>query len=988
MTTKDAELDLSTFRARLEAEEGPKYWRSLEELAEDENFREFLFEEFPRQAGPMEEGTDRRGFMKLMGASFAMAGLAACRAPVEHIVPYVNKPEEILPGRPLFFATAMSLSGVATGLVVESHEGRPTKIEGNPEHPASLGASGAFHQASVLDLYDPDRSPAVRYLGEVATWGDFLTSLQKQLEQTGAAQAGGVRILTETISSPTLGAQIRALLARFPGAVWHQYEPLGVNNVREGARLAFGGYVDTIYDFEKANVIFSLDSDFLNSGAAHLRYTRQFADRRRVSSGAKTMNRLYAIGPTLNVTAGMADNRLPVRALDVEAFAREVAAGLGIGLPSGTASPHAGWVAALVRDLQANRGASVIVAGEGQPAAVHALAHAMNQALGNVGTTVTHITPVEVEPVDQVASLRQLVADMNAGRVSTLMMLGGNPVFTAPVDFNFADALSKLPFRAHLSAYYDETSERCQWHIPEAHYLESWGDVRAFDGTVSIIQPLIAPLYNGKTGTEFVGAVLSDMRSAHDMVRDRWMAQLGGEEGWRRALHDGLIPNTALPATSVAVTTLPPATERPGPAGGGALELIFTADSTLYDGRFANNSWLQELPKPMTKLVWDNVAMVSPATAARLGLENETVVELRFGGRKVSAPVWVMPGQADDSVMIQVGHGRTRAGRVGNGTGFNAYSIRNSGALSFGPGLELHKTGATYKLACTQGHQRMEGRQLVRAATLGGYLENPAFAKTKLDLDEHPPELYPEYRYDEYRWGLTVDTSVCVGCNGCVAACQAENNIATVGKKEVLRQREMHWLRIDRYFEGSDANPKVLHQAVLCMHCEKAPCEPVCPVEATSHSDDGLNDMTYNRCVGTRYCSNNCPYKVRRFNFFQYSDFETESLKLGRNPNVTVRSRGVMEKCTFCVQRIRRGRRAAEREGRRIGDGDIVTACQAACPSRAISFGDLNDKQADVTRLKASPLNYGLLVELNTQPRVSYLATVRNPNPEIEADRV
>ncbi|HUF68616.1 MAG TPA: TAT-variant-translocated molybdopterin oxidoreductase, partial [Longimicrobiales bacterium] len=941
MTMKDRELDLSTFRARLEAEEGPRYWRSLEELSEDENFREYLFEEFPRQAAPMGEGSDRRSFMKLMGASFALAGLAGCRAPVEHIVPYVNKPEEILPGRPLFFATAMSMSGVATGLLVESHEGRPTKIEGNPEHPASLGASGVFHQASVLDLYDPDRSPAVRYLGEVATWGDFLTALQRQLEQTAGGQGGGVRILTETITSPTLGAQIEALLARFPGTVWHQYEPLGASNVREGAQLAFGRYVDTIYQFDRANVIFSLDSDFLGAGPAHLRYTRQFADRRRVSGGAQTMNRLYAIGPTLNVTAGMADNRLPVRALDVEDFARQVAAGLGIGMPSGASGPHAAWTAALVKDLQANRGASVVIAGDGQPPAVHALAHAMNQALGNVGSTVTHIEPVEVQPVDQLASLRQLVVDMNGGIVRTLVMLGGNPVFTAPVDFDFPGALAKVPFRAHLSPYYDETSERSHWHIPEAHYLESWGDVRAFDGTVSIVQPLIAPLYNGKTATELVGALLSDMRSAHDMVQERWMAQLGGEEGWRRVLHDGLVPNTALPATSVAVTTVPPPTQRPGQAT--ALELIFTADSTIYDGRFANNAWLQELPKPMTKLVWDNVAMVSPATAARLGVANEDVIELTFGGRRVHAPVWVMPGQADESVMIQVGHGRTRAGRVGNGTGFNAYSIRPSNALSFGPGLRVRKTGDKHKLACTQGHHRMEGRQLIRAATLGGYLQNPAFAKTKLDLDEHPPDLYPEFRYDEYRWGMTVDTSVCVGCNGCVAACQAENNISTVGKKEVLRQREMHWLRIDRYFEGPDANPQVLHQAVLCMHCEKAPCEPVCPVEATSHSDDGLNDMTYNRCVGTRYCSNNCPYKVRRFNFFQYADFETESLKLGRNPDVTVRSRGVMEKCTFCVQRIRRGRRAAEKEGRRVGDGEIVTACQAACPSQAISFGDLND---------------------------------------------
>ena len=984
MTTNDKQLDLDGFRTRMETADGPKYWRSLESLAEDENFREFLFEEFPRQAAPLEQGHDRRSFMKLMGASFAMAGLAACRKPIEQIVPYVQKPEEIIPGRPLFFATAMQLSGVATGLLVESHEGRPTKIEGNPGHPASLGASDAFHQASVLGLYDPDRSEAIRYLGEVSTWGNFLSSLQQRLAEAGG-RGDGVRLLTETITSPTLGASIQALLARFPGAVWHQYEPLAIDNVREGSRLAFGRYVDSIYQFDRANVVVSLDSDFLGSGHGHLRYTRQFADRRRVSGGAKTMNRLYAVGPMLNVTAGMADNRLPLRAVDVEVFARELAAGVGIGLSQGGATPHSAWIAAVVKDLMANRGASVVIAGEGQPPAVHALAHAINQALGNVGSTVTHIESIEVRPMNQLESLRRLTTDMHAGRVSTLVMLGGNPVFDAPVDFRFADALARVPFRAHLSPYYDETSERCHWHIPEAHYLESWGDARAFDGTVSIIQPLIAPLYNGRTATEVVGALTSDLRSAHDMVRDYWRGRMGGsDEAWRKVLHDGVVPGTAAAPVSVAVTTVPPVTPR---EGAGAMEIIFTADSTIYDGRFANNAWLQELPKPMTKLVWDNVALFSPATAQGLGLRNGDIVELEYRGRSVTAPTWIMPGQADQSVMVQVGYGRTRAGRVGNNTGFNAYHLRTSEAHSFATGVEVRRTGGEYELACTQGHQEMEGRQLVRAATLGTFLSKPDFARFPADTAEHPPELYPEFTYDEYKWGMTIDTSVCIGCNGCVVACQAENNISTVGKKEVLRQREMHWLRIDRYFEGDPSNPQVLHQAILCMHCEKAPCEPVCPVEATSHSDDGLNDMTYNRCVGTRYCSNNCPYKVRRFNFFQYADFETESLKLGRNPDVTVRSRGVMEKCTFCVQRIRQGRRAAEKDGRRVRDGEIVTACQASCPSQAISFGDLNDKEAEVTRLKATPLSYGLLVELNTQPRVSYLATVRNPNPEIVTER-
>jgi MoCo/4Fe-4S cofactor protein with predicted Tat translocation signal len=980
MTDKTRDLDLARFRSRLESEQGPKYWRSLDELAEDDSFQEFLKQEFPEQAHAMDDGVDRRSFVKLMSASFAMAGLAACKLPPEQIVPYVQKPEEIIPGKPLYFATAMPVSGVATGLLVESHMGRPTKIEGNPQHPASLGASDAYHQASVLGLYDPDRSDAVRYLGEVSTWTDFLAALQRSLAALKPRQGAGFRLLTETITSPSLGDLIRKTLAQYPQAVWHQYEPLTP------------AVHDTVYHFERANVIVALDSDILGSGPGHLRYARDYASRRRLSDGARTMNRLYAVGPQMTVTSSIADNRLPIRASEVEGFAASVLQAVG-GAASGGGSAHQPWIAALAKDLLANRGASIVVAGDDQPATVRATVDAINAALGNVGQTVTRIAPLEVQPVDQLQSLRTLVADMQAGRVQSLVMLGGNPVYNAPADFNFAAALNRVPFRAHLSAYYDETSERCHWHIPDAHYLESWGDARAYDGTVSIIQPLIAPLYNGRSAWEVMGGVLGDFRAPHDIIRDYWRAnapQAASDDGWRKILHDGAF---AAPVAAAAPAVVPPATPRSAQTATG-LEIIFTADPNVYDGRFGNIGWLQEAPRPMTKISWDNVAMFSPNTARRLGLQTRDalggavvdMVEIELAGRRVEAPIWIVPGQADDTVVVALGLGRTRAGRVGNNVGFNAYALRTSSAMRFASGVQVRKTGNTYKIACTQGHFRMEDRGTVQAAPLATYLANPGFARGH-DAETEHLDLYPEYPYDEYRWGMAVDTSVCTGCNGCVIACQAENNIPIVGKSEVLRQREMHWLRIDRYFEGDAANPAVYNQPVMCQHCEKAPCEPVCPVEATSHSDDGLNDMTYNRCIGTRYCSNNCPYKVRRFNFLAYSDFDTESLKLQRNPDVTVRSRGVMEKCTYCVQRIREGRRQAEKEGRKVRDGEVVTACQAACPTQAIVFGDINDSNSRVAKLKNTPLNYGMLTELNTQPRTSYLATVRNPNPEIPAEQ-
>jgi len=1025
-TLDTSRLDLATIRESLASSRGQDYWRCLEELSDSEQFHEFLKQEFPQQAAGLLDGVGRRDFLKLMGASLALAGLNACgrAAPVDKkIVPYVNQPETMVIGKPMFFATAFPMSGVGTGVLVESHEGRPTKIEGNPNHPASLGATDAFAQASILTLYDPDRSQVVSNAGRISTWNAFLTAINDDLEAERLSGGAGLRILTETVTSPTLANQFRQLLAKFPRAKWHQYEPVNRDNARAGARLAFGDNVNTVYRFNNADVILSMDADFLFTGPGSVRYARDFVGKRRVRQDKTEMNRLYMIEATPSVTGSMADHRLALRPSEMPNFAAAIAAKIGLSVQSTTDAQHSQWIEALVRDLQKHRGGGIVVAGDQQPPVVHALAHAMNQALDNVGKTVIYTDPIEANPVDQSASLRELVRAMETGSAKVLVLLGGNPVFTAPVDLRFAEHLAKVPLRVHSSLYDDETSAYCHWHIPETHYLESWSDVRAYDGTVTILQPLIAPLYGGKSYHEVVAALLGGFGDAtYDVVRNYWKTQkITGdfEMFWRTALHDGVVAGTTFQPKAVKLKTLassdwltgstsapetrkptpgsaPPETRNPETKPGDPLEISFQPDPTLVDGRFANNAWLQELPKPLTKLTCDNAALVSPKTAQRLGLYYQIgarggehgrvftdLIELRYEGRTLRAPAWIVPGHADECVTLHLGYGRTRAGKVGNGTGFNAYSIRTANAPNYGTGVEIRKIGTQYTLACTQFHHSMEGRDLVRAATLEEYRKNPNFVQGE-HHHETEGSLYPGFKYEGYAWGMAIDVNACIGCNACVVACQAENNIAVVGKTEVTRGREMHWLRIDRYYKGSPENPETYHQPVPCMHCENAPCELVCPVGATNHSHEGLNDMVYNRCVGTRYCSNNCPYKVRRFNFFEYSDFDTPSLKPMRNPNVTVRSRGVMEKCTYCVQRINVAKIDAEKENRPVRDGEIQTACQAACPTQAIVFGDINNREAAVAKLKSESLNYGLLTELNTKPRTSYLAKLTNPNPEIK----
>jgi len=824
----------------------------------------------------------------------------------------------------------------------------------------------------------------------------------------------GLRILTESVSSPTLAAQIRDLLKRFPSAKWHQWDPLSRENARAGAKLAFGRYVDTQYHLDGADVILALDADFLCDGPAGLRYARDFSARRRPEQPDR-MNRLYVAESMPTSTGSRADHRLPLSPTKISAVAEHIASAVTTGTstaPSGLDARTRKWIDAVAKDLRAHRSACVVIAGETQPASVHALAHAMNTALGNVGRTVVYTDPVEAEPVDQLQSLRDLIADMRAGKVDVLMIAGGNPVYSAPPDLGFIDALGKVPLRAHLSLYNDETSALCHWHIPEAHFLESWSDARAFDGTASIVQPLVAPLYGGRTAHEFLATTSNrPEQPPYEIVREFWKGQSRSQDfeaDWRRWLHDGVIPNTAFApinagdpnrvAPQQGARALAPG---PGPAlsgpAAGDFELCFRLDPSVGDGRFSNNGWLQELPKPITKLTWDNAVLVSPATAAKLGATNQPdatggehgqivsdVVELRYRGRTVRGALFPVEGHPDNCATVHLGYGRERGGRIANGTGFNANIVRTADAMWQGGGLQIVKTGERLSLACTQFHHQMENRQPVRATTRDEFVKNPRVVH---EGDETPPRnvtLYPGYKYEGYAWGMAIDVNSCIGCNACVVACQAENNIPVVGKEQVLKGREMHWLRVDTYNQGAADDPETYFQPVPCMHCENAPCEVVCPVGATVHSDEGLNDMVYNRCVGTRYCSNNCPYKVRRFNFLLYSDWTTPSLNMARNPDVTVRSRGVMEKCTYCVQRINRAKITSEKEDRSVRDGEIQTACQQTCPADAIVFGNLNDPNSRVAKLQAETRNYALLGELNTRPRTTYLAAVRNPNPELE----
>jgi MoCo/4Fe-4S cofactor protein with predicted Tat translocation signal len=981
------------------------WWRSLEERASTPEFREMLGREFPRHASEWDESLSRRRFLELAGASLALGGLVACtRQPQEQIIPYVKQPEEVIPGRPLFFATAFALSGYGTGLLVESHTGRPTKIEGNPDHPSSLGATDALAQASVLGLYDPDRSQTITEYDKIRTWTALTEAVGAKMISLRGLKGEGLRILTGAVTSPTLADQLTSFLTALPKAKWHQWEPAGRDRVHAGTRLAFGRDVELRFDFGKADVLVALDGDPFVSGPGCLAYTRQFARRRRASAKDPKAPalRFYSAETSPEPGGTLADHRLPVPAVRLPALAAALAAAVGVPgvpVPTGLDETSRRFVAAAADDLKKNVGRSLVVAGECAPPGVHALAAAINLAVDAYGRTVLVTDPVEAAPVDQAASIAELAADLAAGKVDLLLVLGVNPVFDAPADLDFAKAMERAALRVHLGLYKDETSAWAQWHVPEAHYLESWGDVRGHDGTATIQQPLVDPLYGGKSALEIVELLSvagtdAPPKTGMEIVKAYWQKNRGTagfDAFWRKSLNDGVVAGTELPvrpivpkadagpagllALGVAARVCPPASE--------ALTALFRPDPAVFDGRFANNAWLQELPRPLTSLVWDNAAHVSAGTAEKLGLATGDVVSIGTGGRKVEMPVLVLPGQPDGTLTLHYGQGRAQAGRVGNGTGFDVYPIRTTGAVWEAP-VALSKTGRTHDLVTTQHHFNMEGRNLARAGTLAEYRKKPDFV-AEMNEGGEIRSLYPRFEYPNHAWGMSVNLSACTGCKACVVACQAENNSPTVGKEQVRRGREMHWIRIDTYYEGPPASPETLNQPVLCMQCEKAPCEVVCPVAATTHSEEGLNEMTYNRCVGTRYCSNNCPYKVRRFNFLEFNEEKyLPSLTAAANPNVSVRTRGVMEKCTYCVQRINRKRIDAEREGRPLRDGEILTACQQVCPAEALIFGDINDPASKVAALKKEPLDYALLESLGTRPRTTYLAKLSNPNPTLE----
>jgi molybdopterin-containing oxidoreductase family iron-sulfur binding subunit len=993
----------------------------------------------------------RRGLLGAMAATMALVGAEGCRRPIEKIVPYTKMPEDVIPGVPSHYATVIQRRGDALGLLVESHEGRPTKIEGNEAHPASLGAADLVAQASILDLYDPERSTTPRKGGAPSSWADFEHELAGKLAAQDADQGARLRVLMQPTISPTVLRMRAALAQRFPKARVHAWSAVFESNVREGVRIATGQLANPLYAFDKARVILSLDSDFLQTESGDVRATKLFASGRRLRSSRDQMNRLYVVEPSPTTTGANADHRLRLPAADVQRYLGALAlelqkSGIALGDLQGPVSKLANaegiptkWLAVVARDLLESRARSVIVVGSRQPAAVHALAHALNGLLGNVGSTVTYSAATDADELDAATDVKALTDAIGAGHVDALVILGGNPVYDAPADVAFGDALRKVPFSVHASLFFDETSEKCTWHVPRAHEYESWGDARSLDGTLAVQQPLIAPLFAGRSDIELLALIgNAPEKNPYDAVRttsrevifsnhgyagcgpfnemgkaecrdstgNPIRALLGDvEREWARALAMGVLRRGQAPTSppTIHATDVAAALEKTTPqprVGAGALEVTFAPCPKMVDGRHANNTWLQEMPDATTKLVWDNAALVSPATAKELGLAKGDLVKIAAGDRSITAAVWVQPGQADHSIALTLGWGRKKAGRIGNDHGFNAYPLRTTRTLGFATGAQVSKAGdETYFFAQTQEHNSTEGRPIAFETTLTDYKARPNFA----ELDSPPPRSLPLWSQQDYsqghQWGMSIDLNACTGCNACVIACMAENNVPVVGKREVWRGREMHWLRIDRYYVenaqlGATAeDPLAIHQPLMCVHCEEAPCENVCPVNATTHGPEGLNEMAYNRCIGTRYCANNCPYKVRRFNYLNWHNDvvwkETgglpETLAMQQNPNVTVRFRGVMEKCTYCVQRIQSARIKSKREYRELRDGEIRTACQQTCPADAIVFGDVNDPNSAVSKWSRTDRRFALLAELGTRPRTTYLGKVRNPKTEMGA---
>ncbi len=1087
-------MTLDAVRQKLAGQTGRRFWKNLDELAATDEFNQLMHEEFPRQAmqGEWVDAVSRRGFLKVMGASLALAGVTGCtKQPDEQIYPYIKQPEDLVLGKPMYFATAHPFPTGAIPVLVKSDAFRPIKIEGNPDHPMSKGKSDAITQGTLLDLYDPDRSHEVKARGETSSFENFQTTFATAVKKSGNGQ--GIYFLSETVTSPTLAAQWQAVQNAYPNARFIQWEPINQDSSRAASKAVFGAYTDAQYKLEDADVILSLDADFLG-GIAHpgfLPLAAAYAERHRFDAEEpnKPMNRLYVVESMPTVTGFKAEHRLSLKPSELSSFAEAVAGG-GSGSFS---NPEAGaFLAALAKDLHASGGKAVVIPGEQASPAVHMAAYKLNQQLGAVGKTVVYTDTVNPMPSEQLADLKNLIGDMNAGKVQWLVVLGVNPVYSAPADLEFLAAYNNVPNTAHLGNLLDETAKVSTWHINKAHYLESWSDARTYDGSLVIVQPMIEPLYQGHSAHDILQGLLDNPQmSAYDAVLANFgknskgsgssaapvsreaakpsisanplpatdangggnpgskptstvtpapmpaaVAQ-GSEAAWRKALHDGFVTGTAFAASSKSPSGGGALPQSAAPASTSGLEISFRPDSSLYDGRFANVGWLQELPKQVTSMSWDNAALMSLATLEKHGIDENEAVELSLNGRKVIAPVLAVPGHADDCVTVHLGFGRSDAGRVGSGVGFNSYMLRTSDSPLSNTGLQIARGKGTYDLCVTKvhsiehrgayaqhdlqhpesdkqgtyslpGHEAQE-RGIIRYATVSEAKATPDFAhegsKETLTnkvgygvIGETPGKddsmFGFAWAYDhkeestgkttiQNKWGMAIDLNSCIGCNACIVACYAENNIAVVGREQVKVGRNMQWLRIDTYFEGDLGAPRAHFQPMACQHCENAGCEQVCPVGATVHTPEGINTMVYNRCVGTRYCSNNCPYKVRRFNFLLYSDYDTESLKFMRNPDVTVRSRGVMEKCSYCIQRIEYAKIEADKENRSVKDGEIVTACQQTCPTSAITFGNINDPSSRVAKAKQQERDYPVLADLNFRPRTTYTAGVINPNPEL-----
>jgi molybdopterin-containing oxidoreductase family iron-sulfur binding subunit len=930
----------------------------------------------------------RRDALRVFASQVAALALAGCSKPAEEIVPYVQMPEGLVPGEPLRFATAVPMSGYGLGIMGISVDGRPIKIEGNPRHPASLGATDTFAEAAVLSLYDPDRSRTPTLKGSIASWDAFHAALLPQLEKHDRNKGDGLRLLTGRITSPTLLRQIDGLLSRYPQAMWHVHEPIDDDLERQGTILAFGRALHVLPHLDKAEVILCLDADPLGPGPSQIANARCWAEARD-PKGSSNFSRSYVVasGPTLSGIK--ADHRLALHPAAISDIAIAVANALGAGMAQPKLSPASERFAnAAARDLVAHKGRALVLAGRTQRAEIHALVHWINARLDG---SLDYIAPLDRSSAHQPSTFAALTDDLRAGRVETLVILDANAGYDAPADLQIATVLDKVSFSAHLGLYADETAGLCQWHLPQSHSFESWSDLRAADGTAAIAQPLIRPLYNTRSAHDILAMLAGqEAVSAYDLVRETWRPSgtASFEDWWRQTLHDGVVSGTGPQSVSTGTPKLPKITSIEAQ---GDLTLVLSPDSSTWDGRFANNPWLQECPRPISKEVWGNALAISAVDAKRLKLESGDVVRLSVKDRTVQTPVVVISGCAPGVVNLTLGYGRRNAGAIGSSIGVDAYRLRTSDALWSIEGITIAATAERREVLTTQNHVRLEGdaRDLYPIRSL----KDNAGAAGPDATDRSPPTFYPPATSDTYAWGMVIDTAACVGCNACVVACQAENNVPVVGPEEIARGRDMHWLRVDIYDHGTPAELEAGFQPVPCMQCENAPCEPVCPVAASVHDSEGLNAQVYNRCVGTRFCEANCPYKVRRFNFFGYADGQeyanlgADTLKAQHNPDVSTRQRGVMEKCTYCVQRISRARRTAKKEDRTIADGEVVTACQSACPTRAITFGNLNDRNSAAKNLKNDPRNYALLGHLDTRPRTTYLADLRNPNGALKGER-